>query len=119
MYSTGTRPSFSNTSVTSHMPKGPRESEPAKMTSSILPPRRCFADCSPMHQRIASTMFDLPQPFGPTTEVMGWLNCSTVRSQNDLNPEISSRLIFIHQPRGEECPVRMYSAVKIDARTMY
>ena len=43
------------------------------MTSSIALPRRCLADCSPMHQRMASTMFDLPQPLGPTTAVMGWL----------------------------------------------
>src|SRR5213595_2770640 len=77
------------------MPSGPRESEPAKMTSSIDLPRRCLADCSPMHQRMASTMFDLPQPFGPTTAVIGSLNDSTVLSQNDLKPTTSSRLIRI------------------------
>src|SRR5258705_524837 len=53
------------------MPSGPRESDPAKMTSCMAPPRRCLADCSPMHQRMASTMLDLPQPLGPTTAVMG------------------------------------------------
>src|ERR1700722_550975 len=91
----GTLPSFSKVSVTSHMPSGPRESEPEKMTSSIGLPRRCLADCSPMPQRIAATMFDLPQPFGPTTAVIGSLNDKTVLSQNDLNPTTSSRLIRI------------------------
>ena len=37
------------------------------MTSSIARPRRCFALCSPITQRMASTTFDLPQPLGPTT----------------------------------------------------
>ena len=55
----------SNVSDTSARPAGPRLSEPAKMTSSIARPRRCLADCSPMTQRMASTMFDLPHPFGP------------------------------------------------------
>ena len=52
------------------MPTAERESVPLKMTSAISPPRKALADCSPRHQRIASRMFDLPQPFGPTTEVM-------------------------------------------------
>src|SRR3954471_8161009 len=82
------------------MPDLPRLSEPPKMTSSIALPRRCFADCSPMHQRIASTMLDLPQPFGPTTPVTGGSKVSTVRSQNDLKPTISSRLIRIHSLPG-------------------
>src|SRR5687767_2401452 len=91
----GTLPSLSKTSVTSHIPDGPRESEPAKMTSSMALPRRCLADCSPMHQRMASTMFDLPQPFGPTTAVIGSLKLRTVLSQKDLKPMTSSRLIRI------------------------
>jgi hypothetical protein len=82
-------------------PAGPRDSEPLKMTSSMARPRRCLADCSPMTHRIASTMFDLPQPFGPTTPVMGSSNVSTVRSTKDLNPQISSRFIRIeHHPDG-------------------
>ena len=32
----------------------------------MLRPRRCRALCSPSTQRSASTMFDLPQPLGPT-----------------------------------------------------
>ncbi len=71
---------------TSAKPAGPRLSEPAKMTSSMARPRRCLADCSPMAQRMASTMLDLPQPLGPTTAVMGSGNVKTVRSTNDLKP---------------------------------
>ena len=40
------------------------------MTSSILPPRSAFAPCSPSTQAMASTTLDLPEPFGPTTQVM-------------------------------------------------
>ena len=39
-----------------------------------------------MHQRMASTMFDLPQPLGPTTAVMGSGKVNTVLSTNDLKP---------------------------------
>src|SRR5688572_3401978 len=46
-----------------------------------------------MHHRIASTMFDLPQPLGPTTPTFCSSNVSTVRSQKDLKPMISIRLI--------------------------
>jgi hypothetical protein len=84
-------------SETSAIPAGPRVSEPLKMTSAIAPPRRCLADCSPMHQRMASTMFDLPQPFGPTTAVTGCEKFITVRSQNDLKPMTSIR--FMRIPR--------------------
>ena len=35
------------------------------MTSSILPPRRLLAPCSPITQASASTTLDLPEPFGP------------------------------------------------------
>ncbi len=88
------RPRASNVSETSANPAGPRDSEPAKMTSSIARPRRCLADCSPMTQRMASTTFDLPQPFGPTIEVIGSGKLIDVLSTNDLKPQISMRLIF-------------------------
>ena len=42
---------------------------PAKITSSIPPPRMAVGRFSPMTQRSASSRFDLPQPFGPTTPV--------------------------------------------------
>jgi hypothetical protein len=51
-------------------------------------PRRWRGDCSPIAQRIASTTFDLPQPFGPTIAVMPGWNASSERSTKDLKPEI-------------------------------
>jgi hypothetical protein len=40
---------------------------------------------------MASTTFDLPQPLGPTIQVVPEpLNVTTVRSQNDLKPRIST-----------------------------
>src|SRR6266404_6090572 len=58
-------------------------------------PRKLFADCSPSTQLIASLRFDLPHPFGPTTAAMPPpLNRSSVRSQKDLNPWISTRFNF-------------------------
>src|ERR1700723_1679382 len=74
-------------SDTSAMPVGLRSRVPAKMTSSILRPRRDLADCSPRTQLMASEILDLPQPLGPTTTAMpdpaSW---TSVRSQNDLKP---------------------------------
>jgi len=44
---------------------------------------------------MASTLFDFPHPFGPTTPVIGSSKVRTVRSTKDLNPQISSRFILI------------------------
>src|SRR5215471_10183928 len=71
---------------TSARPRGARVLVPAKTTSSILPPRRDFAPCSPITQDRASTMLDLPDPFGPTTQVMPGSSRSVVAEANDLNP---------------------------------
>ena len=46
-------------------------------------------DCSPMTQRMASEILDLPEPLGPTMAVMSSPKVSTVLSGNDLNPWIS------------------------------
>ena len=54
-------------------------------------------DCSPSTHRIASTMQDFPEPFGPTIAVIprefvvGGRNSSVDAFANDLNPEISMR----------------------------
>src|SRR5438067_13125813 len=76
---------------TSAIPVGLRSRVPAKITSSIRPPRKLRADCSPSTQEMASETFDFPQPFGPTIAAIPspW-NLSSVRSQNDLNPGIWS-----------------------------
>src|SRR5215475_6204840 len=73
-------------SVTSARPSGARLVVPAKMTSSILPPRRLLAPCSPITQDRASTTLDLPEPLGPTTQVMPGSRRSVVAEANDLKP---------------------------------
>src|SRR5437660_1271980 len=50
---------------TSARPSGGRPEVPAKMTSSILPPRRLLTPCSAMTQLSASTTLDLPAPPPP------------------------------------------------------
>src|SRR3569623_291702 len=86
---------LTRTIVTEAMPSGLRALVPAKITSSIRAPRRDLADCSPRTQLIASLRFDLPHPFGPTTAAMPPpLNFSSVRSQKDLNPWISTFFSF-------------------------
>src|SRR3954468_5462083 len=74
--------------LTSARPSGGRPAVPAKMTSSILPPRRLLAPCSPITQLKASTTLDLPDPFGPTTQVMPGSRRSVVAEANDLKPRI-------------------------------
>ena len=87
VYSIGSAPSvLSIVSDTSARPSGGRPEVPAKMTSSILPPRRDLAPCSPITQARASTTFDLPEPFGPTTQVTPGSRFSVVAEANDLNP---------------------------------
>src|SRR5688572_26588601 len=76
------------------MPRGLRCSAPLKMTSSIVPPRRDLALCSPSTQVMASDRLLLPHPFGPTMAVIPPANSTRTGSTNDLNPEISSRLTF-------------------------
>src|SRR3954462_5061801 len=83
---------LSMVSVTSARPSGARPDVPAKMTSSIFPPRRALAPCSPSTQLIASTTLDLPDPFGPTTHVMPGSRRSVVAEAKDLKP-FSVRLL--------------------------
>src|SRR3954469_1088935 len=73
-------------SDTSARPSAGRSAVPAKMTSSILPPRNVRGPCAPSTQATASTRLDLPDPFGPTTTITPGSNSSTVLSANDLNP---------------------------------
>ena len=78
--------------VTSARPSGARDDVPAKMTSSILPPRRVLAPCSPITQVSASTTLDLPDPLGPTTQVMPGSKRRVVGEAKDLKP-FSVRLL--------------------------
>src|SRR5262249_917902 len=73
-------------SVTSARPSAGRPDVPAKTTSSILPPRSGLTPCWPMTHENASTTFDLPDPFGPTTQVIPGSKRSVVVEAKDLNP---------------------------------
>ena len=79
---------LSNVSVTDAAPNGLRTADPAKITSSIASPRKLFAERSPRTHLIASTTFDLPQPFGPTMPIIGSSKRNSVESANDLKPAI-------------------------------
>src|SRR5687767_7959597 len=83
----GSAPSeLSMVSTTSARPSGARPEVPAKMTSSIFPPRKDLAPCSPITQLSASTTLDLPEPLGPTTQVMPGSKLRVVAEAKDLNP---------------------------------
>src|SRR5712691_2180700 len=83
----GSAPSLlSMVRVTSARPRAGRPAVPAKTTSSILPPRSGLTPCSPITQENASTTLDLPDPFGPTTQVIPGSKRSDVTEANDLNP---------------------------------
>src|SRR3954467_3387256 len=92
-YSIGSAPSvLSMVRVTSARPRGALPGVPAKITSSILPPRSALAPCSPSTQAMASTTLDLPDPLGPTTQVMPGSKRSVVGDAKDLKP-FSVRLL--------------------------
>src|SRR4051812_5892332 len=100
VYSIGRAPSLlSIVRVTSARPSGARPDVPAKMTSSIFPPRRALAPCSPRTQAMASTTLDLPEPFGPTTQVMPGSSRSVVAEAKDLKP-FTVRLLRCTDLRG-------------------
>src|SRR5579862_2666500 len=71
------------------MPSGLRSRVPAKITSDIWLPRSDLALCSPRTQLTPSRMFDLPQPFGPTTPAIPVPETvNSVRSQKLLKPRM-------------------------------
>src|SRR5665213_2364724 len=72
--------------ATSARPRAERFDVPAKMTSSILADRTVRGPWAPRTHATASTMFDLPEPLGPTTTVMPGSNSNVVVSANDLKP---------------------------------
>ena len=65
---------------------GLRVVEPLKMTSVRASPRNCRAELSPMTQRTASMMFDLPHPLGPTMAQRFPGKVTVVGSTKDLKP---------------------------------
>lgn len=68
------------------------------MTSVSASPRKRDAELSPITQRMASIILDLPQPFGPTMPVMLVGKWKTVASTKDLKPDslmVERRMRFL------------------------
>src|SRR5580700_8726485 len=82
-------------SPTSALLREGRRPEPEKITSSMPEPRMFLNDVSPITQRRASTRFDLPQPFGPTTPVRPGSILKSAESQKLLKPVRRKRSNFI------------------------
>ncbi len=83
--------------ATSALLRAGRVLEPEKITSSIEEARMDLYEDSPITQRSASTRFDLPQPFGPTTPVNPGSIRKSVGSTKDLKPSRRSRVSFMVQ----------------------
>src|SRR5262245_47038574 len=81
--------------ATSALLRAGRVFEPEKITSSIDAARMDLCEDSPMTQRNASTRFDLPHPFGPTTPVSPGSIAKSVGSTKDLKPSRRSLVSFI------------------------
>src|SRR5258708_3292570 len=84
-----------STSPTSGLLGEGRRPEPEKMTSSMPEARMFLYELSPITQRRASTRFDLPQPFGPTTPVSPGSILNSALSQKLLKPVRRKRSNFI------------------------
>src|SRR5260370_8218608 len=89
------RSELSSRRPTSALLREGRRPEPAKMTSSMPEPRMLLNELSPITQRRASTRFDLPQPFGPTTPVRPGSILNSAASQKLLKPVRRKRSNFI------------------------
>src|ERR1700730_15549301 len=105
----GSAPSeLSMVRTTSARPSGGLLAVPAKMTSSILPPRSDLAPCSPITQASASTTLDFPEPLGPTTAVIPGSKRRVVEDAKDLKPR-SVRLFRYTRGLSSSSPVRSLS----------
>src|SRR5437868_5432832 len=100
--------------VTSARPSGARDEVPAKMTSSIFPPRSVLAPCSPITHARASTTLDLPEPLGPTTAVMPGSKRRVVGDAKDLKP-FSVRLLryTARQTTGQIAPAPLTEGCRL------
>src|SRR5690349_13304110 len=102
--------------ATSALLRAGRDVLPEKMTSSIDAARIDLCDASPITQRSASTRFDLPQPFGPTTPVKPGSIRKSVGSTNDLKPRRRSRVNFMLVSRIGPPPGDYKSAAGLASR---
>src|SRR5690606_37032568 len=81
--------------------------EPLKITSIIDSPRNSEAFDSPSTQRTASMMFDLPQPFGPTTPTSCPGRDTVVGSTKDLKPASLSLVRRMRGHRRDDMPATL------------
>ena len=93
-------------SDTSARPSAGRLAVPAKMTSSIFCDRTAEGAWAPSTHPMASTTFDFPDPFGPTTTVTPGSSSRAVVSAKDLNPFKVSVLRNIREPNLVPAPTR-------------
>jgi hypothetical protein len=109
--SMGSKPALlSSVSETSARPSAARFAEPAKMTSSIFWERTALGAIAPSTQAMASTTFDLPEPFGPTTTVTPGSRLRVVASANDLNPLMVRVFRNIGTTLSGPAPMARYSS---------
>src|SRR6476661_9848298 len=80
---------FSNVRLTSASPLALLVLEPLKTRLSRFSERRWEIFCSPITQRMESTILLLPQPFGPTIPVIFSSKLTWVLSAKLLKPLIS------------------------------
>src|SRR5688572_22460911 len=80
---------FSKVRLTSASPLALRVFDPLKTRLSRFSERRWLIFCSPITQRIESTILLLPQPLGPTIPVIFSSKLTVVLSAKDLKPLIS------------------------------
>ena len=105
------RSELSSTSPTSALLREGRRPEPEKMTSSMPEARMFLNEFSPITQRSASTRFDLPQPFGPTTPVSPGSILNSAASQKLLKPVRRKRSNFIRRdPSARAAPFAAVSS---------
>lgn len=98
LYSTGSRfLVFLKLSDTSASWVALRFLVPLNTMFSSFSERKALIFCSPSTQRMASTILDFPQPFGPTMPVMPSPKLICTLSPKLLNPFISSRVSCIRQ----------------------
>src|SRR5215217_9001534 len=81
---------FSKVRLTSARPLALRVLEPLKTRLSRFSERKWDIFCSPITQRILSTILLFPQPLGPTIPVIFSSKLTMVLSAKDLKPLISS-----------------------------
>src|SRR3989338_3800897 len=89
------RVELSNVTFTPALFARPNPGEPPHIRSSPFFERMDFIDCSPSTKRNASATFDLPEPLGPTIEVIGAANSKLDFLAKDLKPEISRLFRYI------------------------